>query len=33
MMRGLDRLERFVLGALVYLGPSGVWIYVILDWG
>lgn len=33
MTRGLDRLERFVLGALVYLGLSGIWIYGVLDSG
>jgi hypothetical protein len=29
----LDRLERFVVGVLVYLGLSGVWVYGVLDTG
>lgn len=31
MTSGLDRLERFVLGALAYLTLSGIWIYGVLD--
>lgn len=29
----LDRLERFIVGALVYLGLSSIWIYGALDSG
>jgi hypothetical protein len=29
----LGRLQRFVLGSLVYLGLSGLWIYGVVDRG
>jgi hypothetical protein len=32
-VKRLDRVERFVVGVLVYLGLSGVWIYGVLDTG
>ena len=33
MTRGLDRRERFVVGALLYLALGGLWIYGVLDTG